>query len=259
MVEPDPILLAAAHARAEGRVCALATVVRADGSCPREIGARMLVRPDGSILGTVGGGKFESLVIAEGLRCLREHASVLREYPLHEGSPDSFGAICGGTVAVFIEAIGARERVFISGGGHVGEAVALLARQCGWFTQLHDDRTETGLSQEAFVQSVQWGAGDALVIVNRNPELDRRALAAVLSGPSQPGYIGMIGSVRKVRRVFAQLREAGFSAETLAGVHAPIGLDLGAETPAEIAVSIVAELLAALRSRPGGSLRISPP
>lgn len=259
MVEPDPILLAAANARVEGRLSALATVVRADGSCPREVGARMLVEADGRILGTVGGGKFEALVIAEAQRCLRERTAVLREYPLHEGAADSFGAICGGSVAVFIEPVGARERVFISGGGHVGEALAALTRQCGFYTVLHDDRSGDGQGgpQEAFVQSVTWSASDALVIVNRNPELDRRALATALAAAVRPGYLGMIGSDRKVRRVFEELRAQGFSAEALAFVHAPIGLDLGAETPAEIAVSILAEILQVLRARPGGKLRLA--
>lgn len=255
MVEPDPILLAAANARAEGSVCALATVVRADGSCPRASGARMLVRADESILGTVGGGRFESLVIEEALRCLRERTSILREFPLHEGSPDSFGAICGGTVAVFIEAIGARERIFVTGGGHVGEAMTALARHCGFYATLHDDRAGQGGPPEDFVRSVAWTPGDALVIVNRNPELDRRALAAALRSPARPGYLGMIGSARKVRRVFGELREVGFSEAELASVQAPIGMDIGAETPAEIAVSILAQILQTLRGRTGGSLR----
>lgn len=257
MFEPDPIFQEAAQARVEGRMLVLATVVRAEGSCPREVGARMLVRADGSIAGTVGGGKFESLVISDALRCLQERTGGLREYPLHEGAPTSFGAICGGTVTVFLEPIGARERIFISGGGHVGEALAALARQAGFYTRLHDDRAGEGALPESFVQSVAWSRGDALVIVNRNPELDRRALAAVLQGAVQAGYVGMIGSDRKVRRVLAELRAQGFGAEALARVHAPIGLDLGAETPMEIALSILAEVLQVLRGRPGGHLRLS--
>ncbi len=252
---PDPILLAAANARVSGMLCALATVVEAIGSCPREAGAKMLVHGDGRGEGTIGGGKFEALVVEDALAALRERRPRLRTYPLHEGDAASFGAICGGSVTVFIEPVGARERLFVIGAGHVGAAVAHLARQCGLFVELRDDREMPGTAPAEFVGSQQWTGHDALVIVNRNPALDRAALSAVLRLVVRPGYIGMIGSGRKVRRVFDEMQADGFTAQELAGVFAPIGIDIGSDTPAEIAVSVLAEVLQVLRGRPGGHLR----
>ncbi len=258
---PDEILLAAAQARSEGRLYALATVVAASGSCPRAPGARLLVGPEGAMLGTVGGGKFEALVIEEALACLLERRTVLREYALHEASPESFGAICGGTATVFIEPVGARERIFVIGAGHVGLAIAKLARDCGLFAHVFDDRIDGAddpRTLETHVQQIGWTAQDALVIVNRNPGLDRRALATALRLEVRPGYVGMIGSERKVRRVFVELSEEGFAQAELAGVYAPIGLEIGSDAPMEIAVSVLAEVLQVLRGAKGGHKKQRP-
>ncbi len=257
-----------ARAQAERRACALATVVASKGSVPRGPGAKMLIYADGATSGTVGGGKFESLVIAEAVAAIREGNPQLRHYLLREGEPQSFGAICGGEVDVFIEPLTSGEAVWIIGGGHCSQAIALLAAQCGMYVGVVEDRADqlgverfpsaarlvTDVAAPEFIAGREWGRREALVIVNRHAGLDKLALAAALRR-GVPGYVGMMGSRRKVARVFDELAAEGFGREALAGVHAPIGLNIGAESPAEIAVSIVAEILRFTRGKSGNGMK----
>ena len=261
----DALLAKIEEAKASGSGCAMVTVVQTKGSTPREAGAKMLVYSDRSAWGTVGGGKFEALVMEAGVAAIFSGEPVLRTFPLHEASPESFGAICGGEVTVFIEPIGARERIVIVGAGHCGAAVAKIARECGCHATVLDDREapETrgagdvsvfGKAPALALKGITWSKRSAVVLVSRNFEVDRESLAAVLGQP-EIGYIGMIGSRRKVERVFAELRERGFSDECLDRVYAPIGLDIGADSPGEIAISVMAEVLLVLRGKRGGHLR----
>jgi len=256
-------LLAARQAR---KPCALVTVAETKGSVPRAAGAKMLVYLDGLTSGTIGGGKFESLAIADALVCLREKRPLLKSFTLRENEPDSFGAICGGEATLLIEPQLLREALFLFGAGHCARAIARLAVDCGLFVTVIDDRADqldglpaqvarlSAVSAPEFVTSRSWRTDEAIVIVNRNYELDREALASALRIQGA-GYIGMIGSRRKVRQVFEELRQRGVSEDALATVFAPIGLDLGADSPAEIAVSVVAEILASLRKTSGKNLR----
>ena len=246
--------------------CALITVAAIKGSVPRAAGSKMLVYADGSISGTIGGGKFEALVIQEALQQMREKEPLLKTYPLHEASADSFGAICGGEVTILIEPQSLTEAIFLIGGGHCAQAIAKLAVECGLATTVVEDRVEIGTSLPVSVQIVRdieppkfiadrtWKSDEALVMVSRNYEIDREALDAALK-ISGAGYVGMIGSDRKVQRVFDQLKERGVSREALGQVYAPLGLDIGADSPAEIAVSVLSEVLMVLRKRSGGHLR----
>jgi len=248
-------------ARRAARPCALATVAATSGSVPRHPGAKMIVYEDGSISGTVGGGKFESLVIAEAIDCLARKEPLLKTWPLREDRPDSFGAICGGEVTVFIEPQLPACRLLIVGGGHCAQAIAKLAAECGFHVTALEDR-ENILEQcaaahrrltdpaPAYIAAHDWDKTDALVIVSRHYDIDREALAAALRRGGL-GYIGMIGSRRKVRQVYDQLKTAGITHDQLATVHAPIGLDIGADSPAEIAVSVLAEILMTLRGKSG--------
>lgn len=245
-----------AAAQAERRPCALATVVASKGSVPRGPGAKMLVYADGTTSGTVGGGKFESLVITEARTAIREGKPQLKHYLLREGEPQSFGAICGGEVDVFVDPLTSGEAVWIIGGGHCSQAIAELAAGCGLYVGVVEDREDqvnrerfptavrlvTDLAAPEFIAGREWTEREALVIVNRHAGLDKLALAAALRR-GVPGYIGMMGSRRKVARVFDELLAEGCAKADLSRVHAPIGLDIGAESPAEIAVSIVAEIL----------------
>ncbi len=246
--------------------CVLVTVAAVRGSVPREPGAKALIFADSRILGTIGGGKFESLVIADALALLESKVPLLKSYPLHEKSPDSFGAICGGEVTVMLEPQLPREAIIIFGAGHCGEALSKLAQGCGWHVTVIDDRADLLARCEAhvvyqgaapdFIASHAWQSDEALVLVSRNYMLDREALATALAHPGA-GYLGMIGSQRKVTRVLEELRERGISEEALATVHAPIGLNIGADNPAEIAVSILAEVMGKLRKSTGKALSVS--
>ncbi|MDQ6912221.1 MAG: XdhC family protein [Verrucomicrobiota bacterium] len=262
-------LLAELIAAREARLpCALVTVAAATGSVPRAAGSKMLVYADGKISGTIGGGKFEALVRDEAIAALHAKKTLLKSYPLHEGEPDSFGAICGGEATVLIEPQILNEAIFLVGGGHCAKAIAKLAADCGFFVTVIDDREEslgelpplvkrlTNVTPADFIRSHAWQSDEALVMVSRNHEIDREALAVAVE-QTGAGYIGMIGSKRKVRMVFDALRERGISDEKLARVYAPLGLDIGSDSPAEIAISTMAEIVAVLRGRSGGHMRQS--
>ena len=253
-------------AKRAGRPCALATVAATKGSVPRNPGAKMIVYEDASISGTVGGGKFESLVIAEALDCLAKKEPVLKTWPLREDQPDSFGAICGGEVTVLIEPQLPAHRLLIVGGGHCARALAKLAAECGFFVTALEDREDILEKCESahrrlvdpapdYIAQGNWDKNDAIVIVSRHYNIDREALAAALR-KGGAGYIGMIGSRRKVLQVYDQLKEDGVTAGQLSAVYAPIGLDIGSDSPAEIAVSIVAEILMVLRGKTGRTLKL---
>lgn len=264
MSEGEEVLQTLLAARAQRRPCALVTVAATRGSVPREAGAKMLVFGDGAAVGTIGGGKFEALVVGEVLAALGTKVPVLKTYPLYEGEAESFGAICGGEVTVLIEPQCLREALYVVGAGHCARALARLAQDCGWQVTVLDDRAELladfpatqRLAQSApeFIAGRAWQADEALVLVNRNFELDRDALEAALRVGGM-GYLGMIGSRRKVRRVFEELGARGVEPARLDRVFAPIGLDVAADAPAEIAVSVMAEMLAVLRDRSGRPLR----
>ena len=259
----DALLQELIEARQARRPCVLVTVAATTGSVPREAGAKMLVYAHGKTSGTVGGGKLEALVIEESLGALRDRRTVLKAYPLHEGDAASFGAICGGEVAVLIEPQTLSEALFLIGAGHCARALARLANDCGLYVTVVDDRTDqlvecagvkvSNVSPAEFIAARTWQRDEALVIVSRHFEIDREALDAALQHGGM-GYLGMIGSLRKVRRVFDELRARGRSAESLANVRAPMGLDIGADSPAEIAVSVLAEVLQVLRGRSGRPL-----
>lgn len=260
----DDILEELLRARQTRTPCALATIAATTGSVPRQAGSKMLVYADGKISGTIGGGKFEALVVEECVKRIAAKKTLLKTYPLHEDKPDSFGAICGGEVTILIEPQHLSIALFLVGAGHCSLAIAKLATDCGMYVTVVEDRAdllenfprsskrEVALATE-FISKRDWSDDEALVLVSRNYELDRDALAAALK-TGGAGYIGMIGSRRKVHRVFDALKQA-VPVEKLNDVYAPIGLDIGADSPAEIAVSVIGEILEVLRKRKGGHLR----
>jgi xanthine dehydrogenase accessory factor len=254
----------------KGEACALATIAKVTGSTPRDVGAKMLIYQDGRSAGTIGGGKFESLVVAEATRAISDGKSILKTYPLHEASENSFGAICGGEVTVLIEPQPRPPLFCLVGAGHCSQALAKLANECGFAVAVLDDREEllapvyfpspvlclSNPAPEEFIKSCRWSQRDALVLVSRNYHIDREALAAALETGGM-GYIGMIGSKKKVMQVFDELAARGFSREALTEVRAPIGIDIGADSPAEIAVSVMAEVFMVSRGTSGRPLRAS--
>jgi xanthine dehydrogenase accessory factor len=226
----------------------------------------MLVYASGKTSGTIGGGKFEALVVQDCIRSITAKEPVLKTYPLREDRPDSFGAICGGEVTVMIEPQNLGNAIYLIGGGHCSLAIARLASECGMCVTVVEDRPEllenfpsptNRITEDAaaFITKKKWQDDEALVLVNRSHELDRKGLAAALK-TSGAGYIGMIGSRRKVLRVFDALKKKGIDDKQLGKVYAPIGLDIGADSPAEIAVSVIAEILVVLRNRKGNHLRL---
>ena len=235
----------------------LATVVSTGGSAPREAGARMAVMPDGSIVGTVGGGTLEKRVIEDAMEVMREGRPRLARYDLVEGERGGIGAECGGRSEVFLEPVGAAPHLLILGAGHVGLALARIGREAGFRVTIVDDRVEfarqAGLAGIEVVEKMPddpslrglVGAETAIVVVTRNHSLDRQALGNLIGTPAF--YCGMIGSRRKIALEMEALREGGADPAAIERVHAPIGLDIGAETPAEIAVAILAEIVAVRR------------
>jgi xanthine dehydrogenase accessory factor len=239
---------------------AVATVVRTAGSAPREPGAKMVVLPDGTTRGTVGGGALEKLVVQDALELLGTGGAALRTYGLRPSEQGGIGAECGGEAEVFIEVRGLADRLLILGGGHIGAALHRLGRELGWETCIVDNRP-------AFAEASRFpGAGTVLraeygdpalrnlvtsrtaaVVVTHAHEGDEEALGNLLH--TDAFYIGMIGSRRKVGVIFKRLGEKGVEPGRLDAVRAPVGLDIGAQTPAEIALSILSEIV---RDRAGG-------
>jgi xanthine dehydrogenase accessory factor len=254
---------------AERQPVVLATVIGTKGSVPRALGSRMMIRPDG-IEGTVGGGKFESLVIEEARAMLArgDRRPIAREYPLYEGTPDSFGAICGGTISILIEPLHLGTRLICVGSGHCCRALAKAALLLGWRVEVVEDRADD-LTERHFpgvhalihredlaasMDDLTLDGGTAVALINRNYLLDRDCLERLLlrrreTPPGNfPFYLGMIGSDRKVKRVWSELGQKGLGPEDFAVVHAPIGLEIEADSPEEIAVSILAEIIRTLRA-----------
>jgi xanthine dehydrogenase accessory factor len=255
-------------ARREGISCVLATVAATRGSVPRQVGSKMIVYPDGAIFGRIGGGKFESLLVTDCLAALDTGGVVLKDYILREGHPDSFGAICGGEVTVLIEPQRTAEAIYLVGAGHCAKAIAQAARSCGLRISVIEDRADiveafepadskiADIPAVEFISQRDWQPGDAIILVNRGYQLDRDALEAALRKTGF-GYLGMMGSNRKVLRVYDELKQRGIDPAAFERVHAPIGLDIGADSPEEIAISVLAEILAALRHRSGRPFQLT--
>jgi xanthine dehydrogenase accessory factor len=218
----------------------------------------MLVREDGSIAGTIGGGCVEADVWAAAKEVMQKELPRKMVFNLnHEASYDS-GLICGGTLEIFVEPILPQPVVYLFGGGHVSIAVANAASAAGFGVAVVDDREAFANMQrfpmaqtvhtsyaEAF-EKIRPNASSFLIIVTRGHKEDMRVLAWAVR--TEARYVGMIGSKRKVLSVYKALENEGYRAEEFTRVYAPMGLDIGALSPEEIAVSVVAELIAVRRN-----------
>jgi len=257
MIEVTEAMLALLRSGERG---ALATVIRTRGSAPQQVGARMLLRLDGTQVGTVGGGAIE-LSVREALeRCLKDGRSRVLERDLGR----DHGMCCGGGMEVLVEAIEGEPRLIICGAGHVAKPTAAIASEAGFAVTIVDDREEL-LTEERFpacellrMEPVEAAEhltptdADWVLIVTHDHHIDEEALAAFGARPHR--YVGMIGSKRKVFRILQRLQAKG-RLPPLAKVYAPVGLDLGAVAPAEIGVSVVAELIALRRGRTASHMR----
>jgi len=246
-----------ARIKRERTEAALATVVGGEKGAPGRTGFRMLVYPDGKISGTVGGGVLEAKVREEALRCLHEKKSKLLEFTLDEESANGIGVLCGGEVKIFLEPIQAVPTLYVFGGGHIAVPLVQFAKTLEFGVVVVDDRKEFANRDRfrsaddvrlgdfsAVTKSVEFHDDDCVVIITRGHEHDELVLKECLSKDRRARYIGMIGSREKVARTMSHLKEQGISEQLLSKVRAPIGLDIGARTPAEIALSIVAEIIA---------------
>ena len=275
----EDVLEAARQAIERGEKVALVTIVRTTGSTPQRVGAKMLVHADGRSVGTIGGGCYEHAAAGAAREAIARRRPTLAKYDLADDLAQETGLICGGQMEVFIEPLEPASRLYIIGAGHVAWHLARVAGEVGFRIHVVDDREKFANAErfpnaEVAVEAIpDWLARAGLpptahaVIVTRGHRHDLDALRAL--APRELAYLGLIGSRAKVARLFEALAGEGVSPECLARVHAPIGLDIGAVTPAEIAVAIVAELVAVRYGRlaPRGtdrqpearSLRYDPP
>jgi xanthine dehydrogenase accessory factor len=244
----------------QGTPFVLATIIESLGSTPRKTGAKMAVLADGRTIDTVGGGKIEAQVISDSLDALRRGVSGIVEYELRPTGEHALGMVCGGEAKVFLEVHAPDRTLVIAGAGHISQKLCPMAKLLDFRVVVVDQRPEFAnaerfpLADEIIVGSpadiaslVRLDDRTHVVIVTHGHLFDRDALRAVATSPA--AYVGMIGSGTKVRTVMGDLEEAGVPAEALARVHAPIGLDLGGQTPGEIAVSILAQIIAGWHNR----------
>lgn len=249
--------------KAEGGSAALTTIIGTEGSTPRETGAKMLVREDGTILGTIGGGCLEGEVIEEALNVIREEKPRTFHHDLTGREAAGAGMICGGVLDIYIEPIIPTPTVFIFGCGHISLFVSKISAMMGFQVVVIDDRALFA-NKERFPEAEQVIAekfslafpqlkvnrSSYLVIVTRGHAGDQEVLEWAIS--TEARYIGMIGSKRKIQTVYKNLEERGIARERLQRVFAPIGLEIGALTPEEIAVSIVGQMIEVRRGFQSG-------
>jgi xanthine dehydrogenase accessory factor len=246
-----------------GQSGALATVVSKEGSAPQVPGSKMLVRSDGSIIGTVGGGAAEKRACDAAAEVIRTGQAQLITVSL-SGNAGPGEPPCGGRLTIFIEPVLPLPPLLVFGAGHVGRAVTRLGADLGFRVTVIDERPEyarlellPGASEvkvavgPEIADQLRVTAQTQIVIVTHGHTHDRAVLRWALG--TSAGYIGMMASRRKVQVILEDLRKSGFSEEQLKRVHTPIGLDIGAVTPAEIAVSIAAELIRLRRGSKWGN------
>ena len=239
------------------REAALVTVIAASFSTPRETATKMLVKPDGSITGTIGGGAVEAEVIKTAIEIIKTGKAQKHQFKLIPG--ESPGMICGGEMEVFIEPITPTPVIYIFGAGHISKVLAKISKLLGFMVTVIDDRKDYA-NKERFPDADQILVDDFekvfsklnidkrsyIVIVTRGHLHDERVLSKAVHTPA--AYIGMIGSKSKVKTILNNLLASGVEKEVLEKVHSPIGLDIKAETPEEIAISIMAEVIKVYRS-----------
>jgi xanthine dehydrogenase accessory factor len=244
--------------RQEGRRGAVATIVNVRGSIPSFETAKMLVRDDGSIVGTIGGGCVEADIWQAAREVMESEKPRTLTFNLNQDPKYDTGLVCGGTLDIFVEPVLPPALLYIFGAGHISVNLYKVARSAGFDVTVVDDRVAYA-NRERFPDAKEIIAEDFdramarlapgetayLVIVTRGHRDDMRVLRWAVQTPAR--YIGMIGSKRKTITIFKELTKEGLAPELFERVHAPVGLDIGAITPEEIAVAITAELIAARR------------
>jgi len=246
----------------EGKSAALATIIGTKGSTPREVGAKMLILESGKILGTIGGGCLEAEVWQEAMKIIKEEKPRTVHFDLTGKKAEEIGMICGGVMDIYIEPVVPTPKVFIFGGGHISLFLAKICAMVGFQVAVIDDRPQFA-NKERFPEAgeviaeefpfalpkLKVNRSSYLVIVTRGHAYDQEVLEWAVG--TEARYLGMIGSRRKIKTVYDNLAAKGIPPEKFQRVHAPVGLNIGALTPEEIAVSIVAEMIQERRKERG--------
>ena len=247
----------------QGKTAIIVTVVSTTGSTPRKPGARMIIEPNGTLLwGTIGGGAVEHQIQQKASEIL-ESGPQLITLSVGSETGEETGMICGGEMTIYAEPYGSLDRLFIIGGGHIGQILARMAVGLDFQIIIVDERQEmalpanyplesqiiTGKPLFDLISELKTTDDSYIVILTHSHTSDSQTLEICLQKPHR--YLGMIGSQRKVNEVFEELRGKGISHSILESVRSPIGLPIGSETPGEIAISILAELVK-FRRKPGG-------
>ena len=243
---------------ADRRTFVLATIVETKGSVPQTAGSKMIIHANGSFEFTIGGGTFEAEVVQDGLSLFSSTSPQSREYRLTK--PD-LGMYCQGVVKVFFERQTPRQQMIIFGGGHVGQALSRITAATELFSVIViDDRAE-------YATTSKHPAADRVILTDRNystdiPQVDDETYIVIVTRchatdqvivqkyiDSQAAYIGLIGSRSKIRQFAKELEQDGITSEDFKKIHAPIGLQIGGKDPAEIGISILAEVIQTRNAR----------
>lgn len=260
------VLEAALRAEADGEAAALVTVIATEGSTPQKAGAKMLVYADGRIVGTIGGGCVEAEMVTRARQALGNGRTQVAAYDLTPEQAGEDGLVCGGRMQVFIEPVEGTPTLCLFGAGHVAQPLARMAKASGFRVEVADDRVKFA-NRELFPEAdaivvdgfaeaaarMTLGRNTYAVVVTRGHKGDADALQAVVGRGLR--FVGLLGSKPKAVHVFAELEERGVPLPELASVHVPVGIDIGAVTPEEIAVSILAEMIAIRRGVPADRVR----
>ncbi|MBS3815171.1 MAG: XdhC family protein [Hadesarchaea archaeon] len=250
----------------KGEKFAVATIVNVEGSSPRGAGAKMIIRENGDTFGSIGGDCAERAVVDEALNSIMNEESKTLNISLEEEEEGGIGMKCGGEIEVSIEIVEPTPNIIIIGGGGIASKVAELGDKTGFSVKVIDpfaEKTDFPNETQVIDKSVEEGLSkisinqNSYVVIITRHKYDIPALKGVLGKDAK--YIGLMGSQDRVKSQFKELQEDGFSREELSRVHAPVGLEIGAETPEEIAVSIIAEIIKVRRisNDSGENLKIS--
>ena len=248
--------------RGLGQKCALATIVEVNGSIPSFESAKMLVREDGSIVGTIGGGCVEAEVWNAAREVMESERPRSLRFSLGQDAAYDNGLICGGQLNVFVEPVIPQPRVLIFGAGHVSKSISKIATIAGFSTVIVDNREQFANAErfpeadaihaaeyEEVFPTLNVGSSSYIVIVTRGHRDDMRVLRWAVT--TEARYIAMIGSRRKTIAVVKELEKEGLPRSAFERIYAPMGLEIGAITPEEIAVAVVAEMVAVRRAPAG--------
>jgi xanthine dehydrogenase accessory factor len=259
------VLEAALRAEQNGEPAALVTVVATEGSTPQKAGAKMLVYPDGRIVGTIGGGCVEAEMTWRARQAIESRKPQVASYELTADQAGEDGLVCGGRMQVFIEPVEGTPTLCLFGAGHVAQPLARMAKSAGFRVEVVDDRVKFAnrerfpdvdlLLVEEFDRAavrMTLGRNTYAVVVTRGHRGDSEALQSVVGKGLR--YVGLLGSRPKLVHLVAGLEEKGVAPEALGEIRCPLGLEIGAVSPEEIAVSILAEMIAIRRGVPASTI-----